>query len=54
LFDFDRVRCDLLRLILVRNWCGASPAVAALCWSIEIPLLGEMRKLSVQNRPICL
>jgi hypothetical protein len=30
LFDFDRVRCDLLRLILVRNWCGASPAVAAL------------------------
>jgi hypothetical protein len=26
LFDFDRVRCVLMMLFLVRNWCGASEA----------------------------
>jgi len=26
LFDFDRVRCVLMRLFLVRNWCGVSEA----------------------------
>jgi hypothetical protein len=26
LFDFDRVRCVLMRLFLVRNWCGVSAA----------------------------
>jgi hypothetical protein len=26
LFDFDRVRYVLMRLFLVRNWCGASEA----------------------------
>jgi hypothetical protein len=26
LFDFDGVRCVLMRLFLVRNWCGVSEA----------------------------
>jgi len=25
-FDYDRVRCVLMRLFLVRNWCGVSEA----------------------------
>jgi hypothetical protein len=26
LFEFDRVRCGLASLFLVRNWCGAPEA----------------------------
>src|SRR5437879_3498657 len=53
-FDFDRVRCILLRSFLVRNWCGPRPtsSPSTTLFRPRIPDPGWCRVVAPAKRPV--